>query len=111
MTAEEAGQRVDNYLSSRLKGVPRSLLYRIIRKGEVRVNKGRVKPDRKLQAGDRVRIPPVRTSEAKEPVPPGKILAEKLRRAVLYDEEGRLKLNTVCYTHLTLPTNQTAAHI
>ncbi|MGL5161967.1 MAG: S4 domain-containing protein, partial [Plesiomonas shigelloides] len=49
---DEAGQRIDNYLRTRLKGVPKSLLYRILRKGEVRVNKKRIKPEYKLQAGD-----------------------------------------------------------
>ncbi|MGL5781330.1 MAG: S4 domain-containing protein, partial [Plesiomonas shigelloides] len=48
---DEAGQRIDNYLRTRLKGVPKSLLYRILRKGEVRVNKKRIKPEYKLQAG------------------------------------------------------------
>ncbi|MGL5372642.1 MAG: S4 domain-containing protein, partial [Plesiomonas shigelloides] len=55
---DEAGQRIDNYLRTRLKGVPKSLLYRILRKGEVRVNKKRIKPEYKLQAGDEVRVPP-----------------------------------------------------
>ncbi len=57
---EEAGQRVDNFLLARLKGVPKSLIYRILRKGEVRVNKGRVKPEYKLQLADIIRIPPIR---------------------------------------------------
>ena len=53
------GQRLDNFLLARLRGVPRSIIYRIVRKGEVRVNKGRVKPDTRLATGDQVRIPPV----------------------------------------------------
>ena len=60
---DEAGQRLDNFLLARLKGVPKSLIYRIVRKGEVRVNKGRSKPEYKLQAEDVVRIPPVRVAE------------------------------------------------
>jgi 23S rRNA pseudouridine955/2504/2580 synthase len=56
----QAGQRVDNFLMTRLKGVPRALVYRIVRKGEVRVNKKRVKADTRLAVGDRVRIPPLR---------------------------------------------------
>ncbi len=55
-----AGQRLDNFLSSRLKGLPRNRIYRIVRKGEVRVNGGRAKPSRRVTQGDRVRIPPVR---------------------------------------------------
>lgn len=58
--ASHAGQRLDNFLTSRLKGIPKSHIYRLVRRGEVRVNKGRVKPDHRLVAGDVVRIPPVR---------------------------------------------------
>ena len=57
---EQAGQRIDNFLMTRLKGAPRALIYRIVRKGEVRVNKKRVKVDYRLQAGDLVRVPPLR---------------------------------------------------
>ncbi|VEH66117.1 ribosomal large subunit pseudouridine synthase C [Rodentibacter pneumotropicus] len=63
ISEDEAGQRIDNYLLAKLKGVPKSLIYRIVRKGEVRVNKGRIKPEYKLQIGDVVRVPPVRTAE------------------------------------------------
>ncbi len=62
--AERAGQRLDNYLISMLKGVPKTHIYRLMRKGEVRINKGRTKPDYRLQTGDIVRIPPVRTATA-----------------------------------------------
>ena len=65
ISEDEAGQRIDNYLLAKLKGVPKSLIYRILRKGEVRVNKGRIKPEYKLQNGDVVRVPPVRVSEKK----------------------------------------------
>ncbi len=61
--ADNHGQRIDNYLFTLLKGVPKSRVYRIIRKGEVRVNKGRVKAEYKLQSGDLVRIPPIRITE------------------------------------------------
>lgn len=57
---EQAGQRIDNFLMTRLKGAPRALIYRIVRKGEVRVNKKRVKVDYRLQGGDLVRVPPLR---------------------------------------------------
>lgn len=60
---DEAGQRLDNFLLAKLKGVPKSLIYRIVRKGEVRVNKGRTKPEYKLHADDIVRVPPVRVTE------------------------------------------------
>lgn len=61
--AEESGQRIDNYLVRVLKGVPKSHIYRILRRGEVRVNKGRARPQYKLVAGDTVRIPPVRVAD------------------------------------------------
>lgn len=67
---ESVGQRVDNFLSRVLKGVPKSHIYRILRSGEVRVNKGRVGPDVRLALGDRVRVPPIRTSAAPAPRPP-----------------------------------------
>jgi hypothetical protein len=70
-----AGQRVDNFLLRRLKGVPKSHIYRILRSGEVRLNSRRVKPDARLAAGDLLRIPPLRTSapsaeRRKPPAPP-----------------------------------------
>lgn len=65
VTANNDGQRVDNFLLRKLKGAPRSLIYRIVRKGEVRINKKRCKPDTRLQQGDVVRIPPVRLGESK----------------------------------------------
>ena len=67
VTADQAGQRLDNWLLRELKGVPRSRIYRILRKGEVRVNKHRVKPDYRVVAGDDVRIPPIRAAEPTEP--------------------------------------------
>lgn len=67
-----AGQRIDNYLLKRLKGVPKSHIYRILRSGEVRVNKGRAAADRRLVFGDQVRVPPIRVAEKESalPVPP-----------------------------------------
>ncbi|MGI9568396.1 MAG: S4 domain-containing protein, partial [Desulfobulbia bacterium] len=60
ISADLAGQRIDNFFLNRLKGAPRSLIYRILRRGEVRVNKGRIRPEYRLKAGDTLRIPPVR---------------------------------------------------
>jgi 23S rRNA pseudouridine955/2504/2580 synthase len=60
---ESAAQRIDNFLLRRLKGVPKSHVYRVLRSGEVRVNSGRVKPEYRLQAGDRIRLPPIRVSQ------------------------------------------------
>jgi len=61
--AERAGQRIDNLLQSILDGVPKTLVYRWLRKGEVRINSGRCKPNQRLQAGDKVRIPPVKQKQ------------------------------------------------
>ena len=91
--AEGAGQRLDNFLLRHLKGVPKSHIYRLIRKGEVRVNKGRTKPEYKLQAGDTVRIPPVVTSEAPAPVFVGDQLANRLEAAILYEDDRLLVVN------------------
>jgi 23S rRNA pseudouridine955/2504/2580 synthase len=93
---EEAGQRIDNFLSRHLKGVPRSHIYRILRRGEVRVNRGRIRPHYKLRAGDTVRIPPVRLEPAREgvlspdrlPVIAGHILFENSRLLVLNKPAG-----------------------
>ena len=86
---DHAGQRIDNFLLARLKGVPKTLIYRILRKGEVRVNKGRIKPEYKLQAGDIVRVPPLRLAERDEPAP---LLKNSLRsgeRMVEVNPEGK----------------------
>jgi 23S rRNA pseudouridine955/2504/2580 synthase len=64
---EAAAQRIDNFLLRHLKGVPKSHVYRVLRSGQVRVNSGRVKPEYRLQAGDRVRVPPIRVSQQGKP--------------------------------------------
>ncbi len=88
-----AGQRIDNFLLTKLKGVPRSRIYRLIRKGEVRVNKGRSKPLYKLKAGDLVRIPPVRQSETSDETIPGDHVLTRLERSILYEDNSMLMLN------------------
>lgn len=93
ISVDHAGQRLDNFLLTRLKGVPKSRVYKIIRKGEVRVNKKRVKPEYRLSTGDLLRVPPVRIAEA-QPVPrPGEGLQGALRSAVLYDDANLLVVN------------------
>ncbi|MBW6392216.1 RluA family pseudouridine synthase [Billgrantia antri] len=89
----QSGQRVDNFLITRLKGVPRTLVYRIVRKGEVRVNKKRVKADYRLQVGDVVRIPPLKLAprEAVKQVSDG--LRNLLAGSVLVEGPGWLVLN------------------
>ncbi len=94
VTADEAGQRIDNFLRTQLKGVPKSMIYRILRKGEVRVNKGRIKPEYKLQAGDEVRIPPVRVAEREDAaVSPKLDKVAALSAAILYEDDYLLVMN------------------
>ena len=86
-------QRLDNYLLSRLKGLPKSRLYRIIRKGEVRVNKKRVKPDYRLQEGDIIRVPPLKLSRLTEKKPPNEKLASLLEKAIIFEDKNFLAIN------------------
>ena len=89
---DEAGQRIDNYLLKKLKGVPKSRVYRILRKGEVRVNRGRIKPEYRVQSGDEVRIPPIRQAE-RETGTPAAGLVSRIEGAILYEDERLLVLN------------------
>lgn len=92
ISAEEEGQRLDNYLIRVLKGVPKSHIYRIIRGGEVRVNKKRCQVNLRLKAGDRVRIPPIRLSEHKE-IFVGDSLAKRLNESIIFEDAGLLVIN------------------
>src|SRR5688572_22563220 len=85
---EEAGQRIDNYLLARLKGVPKSHIYRVLRSGEVRVNSGRVEAAHRVAKGDRIRIPPIRVAEREADVP-----APHFRLPVLYEDEHVLAID------------------
>jgi len=87
---EAAGQRLDNYLLKRLKGVPKSHVYRILRSGEVRVNRGRVAPDYRLRTGDEVRLPPVRTARRSAPTGPADA---RLERAIVFEDDWLLALD------------------
>lgn len=91
--ADQAGQRLDNFLIARLKGVPRSKVYNVIRKGEVRVNKGRIKPEYKLMPGDVIRVPPIRTSEAGTEAKASHQMMDLLASSILYEDEGLLVIN------------------
>lgn len=90
-----AGQRIDNYLLARLKNVPKSMIYRIVRKGEVRVNKKRIKPEYKIQEGDIVRIPPVKLPESTAVELPSVKLAKvsELENCIIYEDDHLLILN------------------
>jgi 23S rRNA pseudouridine955/2504/2580 synthase len=90
---DREGQRLDNFLLGQLKGAPRSLVYKLVRSGQVRVNGGRAKAERKLEAGDEVRIPPVRLAEEGEKVPPPKGLLAALDAAIVFEDARLLALN------------------
>ncbi|CAG1769622.1 partial Ribosomal large subunit pseudouridine synthase C, partial [uncultured bacterium] len=90
---EHSEQRLDNFLTTHLKGVPKSRIYRIVRKGEVRVNKGRVDVHYRLQAGDVIRIPPVRVAEREEQTFVPSNLRDALEHSILYEDDGFLILN------------------
>lgn len=92
VAAGEEGQRIDNYLLRRAPGVPRSHIYHVIRKGRVRVNGGRVKPTRKLAAGDVVRIPPMQLKPSGDVSVPD-ALARAVAEAVVLEREEFLVLN------------------
>lgn len=89
-----AGQRIDNFLITKLKGVPKSVVYRIIRKGEVRVNKGRIKQTYKLVFGDTVRIPPVRVSEDKTPAISNKMQqVQDIEKSIIFEDKTLMVIN------------------
>ncbi|WP_299974481.1 23S rRNA pseudouridine(955/2504/2580) synthase RluC [uncultured Pseudoteredinibacter sp.] len=91
--ADQAGQRVDNFLAARLKGVPRSRIYRLLRKGEVRVNKKRIKPEYKLAAADVVRIPPVTLKEQAPQAAVSQSMGRLLENSILLELPGLLVVN------------------
>lgn len=87
-----AGQRLDNFLLGLLKGVPRSWVYRVLRRGEVRVNKGRAKPDRRLQLGDVVRVPPLRQAP-RTPVQPSNAIKKNIEQSIIYEDDLLIVIN------------------
>ena len=89
---EHAGQRLDNFLHRELKNVPRSRVYQMVRRGEVRINGGRVGVSYRLQRGDRLRIPPVRIDSRNESLI-GEATINRIRRAIIYEDEELLVLN------------------
>jgi 23S rRNA pseudouridine955/2504/2580 synthase len=93
VTEEEAGQRLDNYIQRRLGAIPRSRIYRVIRKGEVRVNGRRARPELRLQLHDRVRVPPVRIAPPAERMRPSGDLSARLARAIVHEDENLIVLD------------------
>ncbi len=90
---DDSGQRLDNFLMRSLKGVPKTRLYRALRKGEIRVNKGRVKADYRLVAGDSVRIPPLRQSAPGEVPAIPRYWAGLLQQRIVYEDGDLLVIN------------------
>ena len=90
---KNAGQRIDNFLRTRLKGVPKERIYRGLRRGEVRVNKGRIRASYKLRCGDVVRIPPLRQRVAATSETPPKNLMDLVQSCVLFEDADVLVLN------------------
>ncbi len=88
-----AGQRLDNFLMARLRGVPKGKIYNIVRKGEVRINRGRARPDTRLAAGDEVRIPPVVRPEKPVSTIPGDRVQAVMTNAVVFENDDLLVVN------------------
>jgi 23S rRNA pseudouridine955/2504/2580 synthase len=93
IVADEAGQRIDNFLMRHFKTVPRSRVYRLLRKGEVRVNRKRVDAEYRIQEGDEVRLPPVRIEADGEPGRPSSSLLELLERAIIFQDRHLLVID------------------
>ena len=91
--AEYAGQRLDNFLIRLLKGVPKSRIYRLLRKGEVRVNKGRVKADTRLAAGDVIRVAPIRVSDSSSQSMPGRQMRARLKESIIFEDDGLIVID------------------
>lgn len=90
---EESGQRVDNFLLRTLNGVPKTRIYKAIRKGEVRVNKGRVKPENKLTAGDLIRVPPLDVVESNAPKSIPDRWFKRIAKSVVYEDQNLIVLD------------------
>ncbi len=93
VSSEVEGQRIDNFLLASFKNMPKSHVYRMVRKGEVRVNKKRISPCYRLKEGDSVRFPPVYLPEKAVLIPPGKQSTERLADCILYEDENLLVIN------------------
>jgi len=93
VTIDHVGRRLDNYLFSQLKGLPKSFLYRIIRSGAVRINKKRAKPDYRLRADDVIRVPPLRSTETVVPKSPNKKLTTLFQNAVIFEDKHLLVID------------------
>lgn len=90
---DRAGQRLDNFLLGHLRGAPKSLIYKIVRSGQVRVNGGRAKPDTRIAAGDEIRVPPVRLAEAGDRGTPAAGLLQAMEASIVYEDARLLAIS------------------
>jgi 23S rRNA pseudouridine955/2504/2580 synthase len=90
---DRAGQRLDNFLLGQLKGAPKSLIYKIVRSGQVRVNGGRARAETRLEGGDEVRIPPVRLAEAGDRGSPAKGLLDAMAASIVFEDTRLLAID------------------
>jgi len=93
VSEERDGQRIDNFLATQLKGVPKSLIYRLLRTGQVRINGKRAKADTRVSGGDAVRIPPVRMANPGEVAAPGKAQLQRIEQAIIFEDRDFLVLD------------------
>lgn len=94
VTEHQAGQRIDNFLINRLKGVPKSRIYRLIREAQVRVNKKRIKAEYRVEIGDQIRVAPIRYQQKTEQdVPVSEQMAQGLLQRIVYEDDGLLVIN------------------
>ena len=93
ITEDRDGQRLDNFLLNLLKGAPRSLVYKLVRSGQVRINGGRVKADRRLEEGDEVRIPPVRIEDPADKGTPARGLLEAMEASIVFEDPRLLAIS------------------
>mgnify|MGYP001545744297 CR=1 FL=1 len=113
ISEDREGQRIDNFLLGYLKGAPRSLVYKLLRSGQVRVNGGRVKAERKLEADDQVRIAPIRLPEPGEVGTPAKGLLDGMAASIVFEDapygiEGAHRAGMLA---VALTTGATAAEL
>ena len=93
VSPEQAGRRIDNFLLAHLKTIPKSRIYQMLRRGEVRANGGRIKPDYRLQPGDDIRIPPLFEQARADPGKPPERLVKTIRSCVIYEDERVVVVN------------------
>ena len=91
--SEDAGQRIDNFLLKTLKGVPKSMIYRLLRKGEIRANKKRTKPEYKIQDEDLIRVAPIRISENTNEVSTKLNIVANLEKQILFEDDRLIVIN------------------